>query len=281
MAHATTPSLSVVNVLFNNFLDGRHACYLAYVVANSTLILVDDAGDAGGPYAGSVTLGNPSTVIQNSQCAVSLVSATDNGTTLSLSLSISFKAAFGGNKIQFLAARDTAGNNTGWIAGGTWGVPPTPAGQIVAVSANPASGAIANGTGQSLVFTLTDSKGIADFGVVDVLINNDFIDGRNGCYLAYAAGANTLYLVDDAGDAGGPFAGSLVLNGNAGTIQNSQCSVSGTGSSASKSGNTLMLTLNMTFKSGFKGNHVMWVAGRDGAGGNNTDWQSIAIAIVQ
>ena len=48
-------NLSVANVLVNNVLDGRHACYLAYVVASSTLVLVDDAGDAAGPYAGSVT----------------------------------------------------------------------------------------------------------------------------------------------------------------------------------------------------------------------------------
>src|SRR5437016_10486620 len=72
---AGTSSLAVLNVLINNFLDGRHACYLAYVVASSTLYLVDDAGDAGGPYAGSVALGNPGTTIQNSQCAVNLLSA--------------------------------------------------------------------------------------------------------------------------------------------------------------------------------------------------------------
>jgi len=54
----------VVNVLINNFLDGRQACYLAYVVSPGFLLLVDDAGDAGGPFAGS----------QNSQCAASLAS---------------------------------------------------------------------------------------------------------------------------------------------------------------------------------------------------------------
>jgi hypothetical protein len=280
IARAATPSLSVVNILYNNFLDGRHACYLAYVVASSTLILVDDAGDAGGPYAGSVTLGSNAT-IQNGQCAVNLTSAINDGTTLTLGLHVVFKSAFGGNKIDYLAARDSAGNNTGWIPGGTWGVPPLPAGQIVTVGAAPAGAAVTNGTAQPLVFTLTDSKGTADFGVVNVLINNDFIDGRSACYLAYVAPTNTLYLIDDAGNAGGPFAGSLLLNGNAGTIQNGQCSISGAGSSAAKSGNTLTLTLNTTFQSAFKGSHVVWLAGRDKADGNNTDWQSIATVIVQ
>jgi len=109
-----------------------------------------------------------------------------------------------------------------------------------------------------------------------VLVNN-FIDGRQSCYLAYVAGMNSLLLVDDSGDAGGPFAGGMVLNGSAGTIQNSQCSISGAGSSAAMSGNTL--TLNITFKSGFTGNRAIWVAGR--AGGNNTDWQALATTTVQ
>jgi len=72
-----------------------------------------------------------------------------------------------------------------------------------------------------------------------------------------------------------------VLSGAAGTIQNSQCSVSGTGSSAVASGNTLTLTLNLTFKSGLSGNRIVWVAGRDGAGGNNTDWQSMGTESIQ
>jgi hypothetical protein len=275
IAHAVTPNLSVVNVLFNNFLDGRHACYLAYSVPTTTLDLVDDAGDAGGPFAGSLTLGNPSTVIQNSQCAVSLISAADDGTNLTLNLSVTFKSSFGGNKLHYLAARDTAGHNTGWFIAGVWQALPAPSGQIVATSVTPGRTATASASAQTIVATLTDNKGTADFGVINVLVNN-FIDGRQACYLAYVAGTNTLYLVDDTGDAGGPFAGSLTLNGGAGTIQNSQCSISGTGSSASNSGSTLTLTLNITFKSGFTGSMAIWVAG-----GNNTDWQALATTTVQ
>jgi len=273
-------NLSVVNVLINNFLDGRHACYLAYSVSASTLYLVDDAGDGGGPFAGGVVLGNPGTAIQNSQCSVNLTSATGSGNTLTLVLNIAFTAAFGGNKIQYLAARDNSGGNTDWQRMGVWQVPPPPAGQITVTSLTPARTAAASGTPQSFAAVLTDSKGAADFGVVNMLVNN-FIDGRQACYVAYAASANTLYLVDDTGDAGGPFAGGMVLNGSAGTIQNSQCSISGAGSSAAMSGNTLTLTLNITFKSAFTGNRAIWVAGRDGAGGNNTDWQSLATTAVQ
>src|SRR5262249_14471888 len=46
-------NLGVLNVLMSTALDGRHACYLAYVPAgltSGTLLLVNDNGDAGGPY---------------------------------------------------------------------------------------------------------------------------------------------------------------------------------------------------------------------------------------
>jgi YD repeat-containing protein len=271
---------SVVNVIINNFLDGRHACYLAYSFSASTLYLVDDAGDAGGPFAGGVVLGNPSTAISNSQCSVNLTSATGNGNNLTLVLNIAFKAAFGGNKIQYLAARDNSGGNTDWQGMGVWQVPPSPAGQITVTSLTAPRTAAPAGTPQTLTAVLTDTKGAGDFGVVNLLANK-FIDGRQACYLAYAASANTLYLVDDAGDAGGPFAGGMVLNGGAGTIQNSQCSINGVGSSAVSNGNTLTLTLNITFKAAFTGNRIVWVAGRDTASGNNTDWQAMGTQTVQ
>jgi len=273
-------NLSVVNVLINNFLDGRLACYLAYVVSSATLVLVDDAGDAGGPYAGSVVLGNPAAVAQNSQCAVSLTSAAGSGTSLTLVVNIAFTAAFGGNKIQYLAARDAVGNNSGWQAMGVWQAPQGPLSQITVVGATPARAAAASGTAQTLALRLTDKKGAGDFGVVNVLANR-FIDGRQACYLAYVASNNSLLLVDDAGDAGGPFAGNMVLNGAPGTIQNSQCLVSGLGSSAVSSGNTLTLTLNITFTSAFAGGRVVWAAARDSVGGNNTDWQAVGTLSVQ
>src|SRR5437016_4861940 len=101
-------------------------------------------------------------------------------------------------------------------------------------------------------FTITDTSGYTNLGVVNVLIN-DFIDGRSACYAAYAEGGNTLYLVDDAGDAGGPFAGSMLLDGTPGSIENSQCRIDRVGSSATGNGMTLALKLNIFFKEGFRG----------------------------
>jgi len=272
-------NLSVVNVLINSVLDGRNACYLAYEVQANKLDLVDDAGDAGGPYAGAVVLGSTST-IQNSQCAVGLTSALGTGAALTLTLNITFKVGFGGNKIAFVAARDTGTGNTDWQALGVWQVPSALAGSISVMGVTPARDAGPSGTGQQFTFTLTDSKGTGDFGIVNVLINQ-FIDGRQACYLAYVASSETLVLVDDSGDAGGPYAGSMVLNGGSGAIGNSQCSVSGTGSAVGYSAGMMTLTLNVTFQGGFGGNRVFYVAGRDGAGGNNTGWQAVGTWTVE
>jgi len=272
-------SLGVVNVLINNFLDGRSACYLAYVVPSNTLVLVDDGGDAGGPYAGSVVLGSSAT-IQNNQCAVTLVSAVTGGNTLTLLLNITFKPAFGGNKIMYMAARDLGAGNSNWQALGVWQVTFTPQGTIVVTGVTPGRGAEPSGTGQEFFVALTDNKGAGDFGVVDVLINS-FIDGRQACYLAYVASTNTLILIDDGGEAAGPYAGTMPLNGGSESIQNSQCTVSGTGSAVSSVSNTLTLTLNITFKAAFTGNRVVYAAGRDSAGGNNTNWQAMGTTTVQ
>jgi uncharacterized repeat protein (TIGR01451 family) len=272
-------SLGVVNILVNNALDAGHACYLAYVVSSSTLVLVDDAGDAGGPYAGSMAPGGAGS-IQNSQCVVSQFTAAGAGNLLTLIMTISFKTAFG-NKIVYLAARDQGGSNSGWQPLGVWYGAADLSRPILVSAMSPAghgSGGIQNA--QTVTFNLTDRNGASDIGIVNVLINN-FLDARQACYLAYVASANLLILVNDSGDAGGNYAGSMALNGTGSTIQNSQCKINGAGSTASKSGNLLTLTLNMTFFAPFTGNRIAWAAGRDTAGGNNTDWQAMGTWAVQ
>ena len=147
-------------------------------------------------------------------------------------------------------------------------------------SVSPLRSTVPAGTAQLYTLSLTDSKGANDIGIVNLLVNNA-IDGRRGCYLAYVASSKTLFLVDDAGDAGGPFAGGMTLNGAAGSIQNSQCTVSSAGSSAVPAGNLLTLTLNITFQSGFSGNRILYAAGRDGFGANSTDWQATGTVTIQ
>jgi len=269
-------NLSVVDVLINNALDGRHACYVAFVPSGATsgsVYLVDDAGDAGGPYQGLVLPG--SGTVSNGQCTISGAgsSVVGSGNTLTLTLAIAFSASFGGNQVVYTSAGDKSSANSGWQALGTWGVPgAAPSGPSVSAM----SPARTNSLGPTTyAFTFTDTNGWQDIAVANILINGA-IDGRHGCYLAFVPSSNSLLLVDDAGDAGGPYSG-MVLPG-AGTVSNSQCSISGAGSSVSGSGNTLTLTLAMTFNQSFAGNQIFFLAARNNA--LNSNWQAVGSVSV-
>src|SRR5262249_25594998 len=114
--------------------------------------------------------------------------------------------------------------------------------------------AASTGATQTLTVTYAAFGGFQTLDVVNVLINN-FLDGRRACYLAYSRPANSLFIVDDSGDASK--VNGKVMDGT-GTVGNSQCTVTLAGSSATGSGNTLTLLLNMSFAAGFAGNKVIY-----------------------
>lgn len=259
--------LSVVNVLTNFWLDGRQACYVAYVPATGSLYLVDDAGNAGGPYQG-MSLPSSSS-ISNSQCVIygAGSSATGTGTTLTLTLNIGFRSSFSGTRLIYLAARDRANANSNWQRLGVWTVPGSPPTSPAVVGMSPQRG---SGAGPAaFTFQFYDADGYQDLNVLNILIN-DWLDGRRGCYLAYVRPLNGVYLVNDAGDGLLPL---LPLTGS-GSVSNGQCTIYGAGSSASGSGNTLTVVLNMSFKSAFAGNRVFYLAARDVAE-HNSGWQAM------
>jgi len=264
--------LGVVNILINNFLDGRAACYLAYSQPLNVLYLVNDAGNG---LLNGVTL-NGTGNVSNSQCSINgaLSSATAIGNALILSINFTFSTAFAGNKVMYLGSRDVANNNSGWVPSGVWQVPGGVSNITTAVvGMDPAAG---ESDDHAFTFTFTDAKGYLDIGVVNVLVN-DYLNGGQACYIAYSQPSNAVYLVNDAGTA---LSAGLVLNG-AGSVSNSQCTIIGAGSSATGSGNALILTLNITFGSGFAGNRIFYLAVRDVNEGNNTGWQSQGAWIVE
>jgi hypothetical protein len=271
--------LSVLDVLISTFLDGQTACYFALAPTSATtgyIYLVDDAGDGG--YAGPPMPLPSAGLVQNSQCAIngpgSSVSA--SGNTLTLTLAITFKAPFEGNKAVYMAARSNT-QNSGWQALGTWDVPGA---AFVGPAVGTVSPARSTSMGQTYTFTFTDSNGFADLFVLDVLTNS-FLVGNNGCYFAYVPTTPTngyLYLVDDAGD-GGYAPGSPIGLSSGGSLQNNQCALNTTGSSASAFGGTLTLNLAITFKAGFAGNQVFYLAARNSTTGNS-GWQAAGSVTV-
>ena len=106
---------------------------------------------------------------------------------------------------------------------------------------------------------------------------NGALDGRHACYIAYARSINWLYLEDDTGSilgAGQSFAA-------AGSLSNSQCTVSWGSVGVSSSGNNLTLTLNLAFAAAFDGDVIVYAAARDGSDQNSTDWHAVATWTVK
>ena len=62
--------------------------------------------------------------------------------------------------------------------------------------------------------------------------------------------------------------------------KNSQCSLNASGSSVFASGNTLTLTLAITFSESFSGNRVFYLA-TGSKGGQNSGWQAVGAVNVQ
>ncbi len=245
--------LGVVNALINDYLNGDNACYIAYSVPLQTLYLVNDQGPGSGISPG-LALGSAASVA-NSQCTIfgTGSSSLGSGNDLTLTLNIQFKAAFNGNKVIYLAARDEVSGNSGWRTMGASLIPEAAVSFPRGNNLSPVSG---SGATQVLTLTYQDATAATNLQTAWALINTA-IDGRSACYVAYSQPGNALYLVPDNGD--GSLAASIPLGGT-GTLENSQCRISAQGSSAVASGNQLTLNLNVTFKSAFTGAKGVWAA---------------------
>ena len=174
-----------------------------------------------------------------------------------------------------MASRDASQNNSGWVPLGGWLVPVAAQNTTSAVvGMTPASG---TGFGPTpYTFQFSDTKGFADLGVENILINTA-LDGRHACYLAYARTINVLYLVNDTGTALLPGA-SL---GTSGSISNSQCAASWGNNAVTTNGNNLNLALNIGFSPGCGPNLIFYLAARDLNEANNTGWQASATWVAQ
>ena len=260
--------LGVLNVLINKALDGRHACFIGYSRPDNMLCLVNDNSD--GLLPGLLL--NGSGAVSNSQCTVTGAGSTavGRGNTLTLTLNLSFSPAFTGNKLVYIAARDSAENNSGWQTLGVLGVPPVSSTFPVSVGMTPASG-----TSNTSVFTYTyqDKSDANNLQTTWALINKA-LDGAGACYAAYYRPGNLLFLLPDDGD--GSRATSMVLNGVSTSLSNSQCTILGLGSSAAISGNQLAVTLNTMFKPAFAGRKAVWL-GASTQSGQSSDWQALGV----
>ncbi len=239
----TSPNFPVVNAFQPAFQLIRDAFATVVSASGSSLVFSSYFGGAGDDRAFAIAALPPSSLALG-------------GTTNSAKFptTAALQSAFGGTYDAFLLSLQYEA------------VLPTPS----PLGVTPGAG---TGATQTFTFTFEDPSGSADLSIVNVLINN-FLDGIDACYIAFVpsgASSGSVLLVNNAGDVAGPFS-VLSLPGN-GMAQNSQCTINGTGSSVSASGNTLTLTLAITFASSFGGNKVIYMAARTNT--QNSGWQAL------
>jgi hypothetical protein len=251
--------LQEVRALWSSSLGEAGACSVRYLRAANTLWLRDDAGSA---WLGPATPGASGT-LENSQCALTLGSTavSGSGTTLTLDLAVSFKSIFGGARNVYMYAVDVMGLDSGWQQRGTWTVanfaPET-------LSVSPSSG---SGTAQTFQFAFRDGDGHTQLQWVYALVHSSLVQS-NGCYLRYTRAENTLWLRTDDGAAWlGP-----VTPGSSSTLENSQCRLVASASSASGSGLNLTVTARLEFKGAFAGAKSVWLNAIDTTN-RTSNWQ--------
>jgi subtilase family serine protease len=128
------------------------------------------------------------------------------------------------------------------------------------VSLTPSSG---SGTAQTFTGEYSDPNGAADLATLRILFNST-VSAAHACYVIYYPGPDVLYLEND----GGTGVSAAVTPGSATQVSNSQCTLAGTGSSYSFTGNTGTLNVALTFSGTFLGvnNGYLYASETNGTG---------------
>jgi uncharacterized repeat protein (TIGR03803 family) len=230
--------LQTVWVYFSSTLadPAVNSCLLYY---NVTANVINLAANNGMTWA-TATPGTAIT-LQNSQCSLYAAgsSVVLSGNTLTLTLPMTFYPTFAGAIDINLYAADVSGSDSGRQQLGTWSVPAA-AGVPTAVSVTPSSGSVAS---QTFTLQYADTAGASSLQTVWVYFSATLADPAvNSCLLYYNVAANVINLAQDNGTTW-----ATATPGVATTLQNSQCLLSVAGTTVVPSGNTLTLTLPMTF----------------------------------
>ena len=152
-----------------------------------------------------------------------------------------------------------SGTAIAWLArlGVTTVIPP----QLPAVvGVTPATG---TGNTATLTAQFSDPAGIPALATTTVLVNTS-ASSNYGCQVNYSIGSNQFALSNDIASSG-----SALVNPGGGSAQNGQCTLNGSGSYITKSGNTLTMVVSLSFQAGFTGTDTVYLNAID-TSGNNT-----------
>lgn len=131
------------------------------------------------------------------------------------------------------------------------------------------------GSEQSFTFTFTDTGGASTLTSVSAWIAPNTNSTANSCQVSYNRAQNSLALLTDGG--GQPT--STITPGGSGVAQNSQCTLTGSGSSVSVSGSTLTMNLMLGFTEAYIGGKFLYGSAQDSTG-SNSGWVNLGTYYV-
>jgi fibronectin type 3 domain-containing protein len=240
-------SLSRVGAIFNPATGVSNSCYVLYYPSVNLLYLLNNAG------TGTTNITPGSGTLSNSQCTISGSGTTvaKSGNTITLNLAVTASSTYTGKQSIFMYADDVSAANTGWVDKGTWTPAPNQPPTVVSVTPNPATG-----LSNTFALTYSDPNGASDVAAVEV----DFgpaVSATNSCFVVYLPATNSLELLTNAG------AASAKITPGSGTLSNSQCTITGSGTTVARSGDTLTLNLAVTASSTYTGKQNIYMFAED------------------
>ncbi|MGA8029093.1 MAG: Ig-like domain repeat protein [Bryobacteraceae bacterium] len=254
-----TAALRYLIVNFNTTSSYAQGCVVYYNQDNNNLFLENDAGNA---VQGPIQPG--SGMLKNSQCTISGAgtSTAIAGNNLTLNLAVTATSSFTGVKNIYMLATDNNGKESGWVNAGTWTPGAASAPSIVPLSPNTYSG-----SPQTFALTYSDTGGPPDLHYVIVNFNTSTASSQ-GCVVYYNQDNNNLSLLNNAGSG---IQGTI--QPGSGSVSNSQCTITGSGTTVVPSGNNLTLNLEVTASSSFTGTQNIYMLATDNDG-KETGWQN-------
>src|ERR1700733_14333472 len=193
----------------------------------------------------SFTGSDPGDFVRSSSCGTGALAA---GTSCSIVVEFLPKASGSRTATVSITANDGSGPHQVVFTGtGASVEPPT----VLGLTPN-------SGTGVKQTFSaaFSDPNGVADLSAVLLLVNTS-LKVADSCAIIYVPGTNQMHLYNDAGT--GLSAG--ITPGSTAQASNSQCTLTGAGSSFSTSGDKLTLNAALDFTGYFVGqNYVILYA---------------------
>jgi len=247
--------LKVVQAIFGSTVSAAYTCSITYDPATNALSLGSDAG------TGSTKITPGSGTLSNSQCSISGSGTTvvRSGDSLTLHVAVTASATYTGVHSIFMYAASNSSTNSGWVNEGTWTPEANQPPVVVSVSPSAATGLL-----NTFTLTYSDPNGATDLKVVGVVLHTT-VSLAKSCVVEYNPASNLLYLYNDAGS------GTTSTTLGSGTLSNSQCIISGSGSSVTRSGDSLTLNLAVTAGSTYTGQQYVFLYAEDNSSAN-TGW---------